>query len=302
MLVCVASVNFIPLFRDLAYFNEVSNGNHLIRYITIAKGVTFILYPLLGLLADLVFSRYKVIAAGLVMISAGLLTLSIIALALILTGLHTGIYFVLLACGMIPIGVTVLSFGMVEANALQFGMDQLTEASGEQLSRFVHWYFWVVWLGQFLFNIASALGLFVFVLFLAIGYLEYSKYYMIGGAAVISAILLVISSVVICVKKHYLNTARISRNSLQNIFLVLKYSWQHTFPENRSAFTYWEEDIPARIDFGKNKYGGPFTNEEVEDVKTFFHMLVLLLSLFGSYLTGDTFSTMQQLELQQGCP
>ena len=37
--------------------------------------------------------------------------------------------------------ILLLSLGVVEANALQFGMDQLTEASGEQLSRFVHWYF-----------------------------------------------------------------------------------------------------------------------------------------------------------------
>ena len=29
-------------------------------------------------------------------------------------------------------------------------------------------------------------------------------------------------------------------------------------PERRSAFTYWEEDIPRRIDLGKSKYGGPF--------------------------------------------
>ena len=123
VLICVALVNFVPLFRDLAYFNEVSNGIYLNRYVAIGQGVTFILYPLLGLLADQVFSRYKVIAAGSTIMSAGLFTLSIIVLAYTLTDLHTGIYLVLLACGMIPLGVTVLSFGMVEANALQFGMD-----------------------------------------------------------------------------------------------------------------------------------------------------------------------------------
>ena len=45
------------------------------------------------------------------------------------------------------------------------------------------------------------------------------------------------------------------------------------YPENRSAFTYWENDIPPRIDLGKNKYGGPFTTEEVEDTKSFFRIL-----------------------------
>ena len=30
---------------------------------------------------------------------------------------------------------------------------------------------------------------------------------------------------------------------------------------------YWEEDYPSRLDLGKKKYGGPFSEEEVEDVK-----------------------------------
>ena len=38
--------------------------------------------------------------------------------------------------------------------------------------------------------------------------------------------------------------------------------------------------FPRRIDLGKNKYGGPFTNEEVEDTKTFLRILPLLLCLF----------------------
>ena len=52
----------------------------------------------------------------------------------------------------------------------------------------------------------------------------------------------------------------------------------------------------------KNKYGGPFTNEKVENVKSIFHMSLLLLSLFGLHMFGDTFPLSKQLEMQQGCP
>ena len=79
------------------------------------------------------------------------------------------------------------------------------------------------------------------------------------------------------------------------------YSWKHNVPEHRSAFTYWEEDIPRRIDLGKNKYGGPFTNEEVEDTKTFLRILPLLLCLFGYHLAGDGYSAPEQL-LETSCP
>ena len=36
-----------------------------------------------------------------------------------------------------------------------------------------------------------------------------------------------------------------------------------------------------RIDFAKTKYGGPFSTQQVEDVKTFYRMLTVLVSLLG---------------------
>ena len=47
----------------------------------------------------------------------------------------------------------------------------------------------------------------------------------------------------------------------------------------RSAFTYWEDQLPSRIDLGKEKYGGPYTNEQVEDVKTVLRLIGLLAVL-----------------------
>ena len=90
-------------------------------------------------------------------------------------------------------------------------------------------------------------------------------------------------------KKH-LSIEPAGNNPFATVYQVLKYSWKHKVPERRSAFTYWEEDIPRRIDLGKNKYGGPFTTEEVEDTKSFFSILLLLLSLFGFHLSGNGFT------------
>ncbi len=61
---------------------------------------------------------------------------------------------------------------------------------------------------------------------------------------------------------------------------MVKFAWKHRSPINRSAFTYWEEEIPSRIDLAKSRYGGPFSIEQVEDVKTFFRLLVVLLPVF----------------------
>ena len=81
-------------------------------------------------------------------------------------------------------------------------------------------------------------------------------------------------------RKHvFINPVRI--NPFKVVFTVLIYAWKHKYPVNRSAFTYWESDIPSRIDLGEHKFGGPFTNEQVEDVKTLLQLLIFIISLFG---------------------
>ena len=73
---------------------------------------------------------------------------------------------------------------------------------------------------------------------------------------------------------------------------------QNKYPRLRSAFTYWEDKPYSRIDLGKAKYGGPFTTEQVEDVKTFFRVLgiaVVLTPLPG--LAFFTYSTYKKVNV-----
>ena len=71
-----------------------------------------------------------------------------------------------------------------------------------------------------------------------------------------------------------------SPKGLKTVYQVLKFATKHKTPLNRSALTYWEEDMPSCLDLGKSRYGGPFTTEQVENVKTFFKMLVMHLPIF----------------------
>ena len=68
--------------------------------------------------------------------------------------------------------------------------------------------------------------------------------------------------------------------SFKLIYKVIKFAIVTKHPRCRSAFTYCEDELPSRIDFGKSKYGGPFTTEQVEDVKTLLRLLPLIL-IFG---------------------
>ena len=92
----------------------------------------------------------------------------------------------------------------------------------------------------------------------------------------------VVSSLALCFDflcQNWLMFEPVSQNPLKSIYSVLKYAATHKHPTRRSALTYWEEDILSRIDLGKSKYGGPFTTEQVEDVKTFFRLLVVSIGV-----------------------
>ena len=80
-----------------------------------------------------------------------------------------------------------------------------------------------------------------------------------------------------------------SRNPYKLVYRALKFAKDHTTPLRRSAFTYCEDELPSRLDFGKEKYGGPFSTEQVEDVKAFLGILQVLLTL-GPIMMVD-FST-----------
>ena len=86
------------------------------------------------------------------------------------------------------------------------------------------------------------------------------------------------SSIFLC-SPNWLIIEPKSPQSLKTIYKVLKFAAKHKAPLNSSAFTYWEEDIPSRIDLAKSKYGGPFTTEQVEDVKTVLRLMVIFLPL-----------------------
>ena len=67
--------------------------------------------------------------------------------------------------------------------------------------------------------------------------------------------------------KHWLDTTSHNINPVKLIIKVLKYVRKNKYLSNRSALTYWERNYPSRLDLGKEKYGGPFTEEQVENVK-----------------------------------
>ena len=89
-------------------------------------------------------------------------------------------------------------------------------------------------------------------------------------------------------------------NPVKLVAKVLCYARKHKCPENRSALTYWEDKAPSRLDLDKGKYGGPFTEEEVEDVKTFLRLLPLIIVSTLATAFNEQYIEMMNPELY-GC-
>ena len=209
-------------------------------------------------------------------------------------------------CGMVFIITGLLGLGIYEANAIQFGMDQMLESSSEQLSSFIHWHFWCVHIGP-LITYYAIVGTVPFIDCLFDADDTFDTFSHLLGWILIAfscfQIVIAVCGILLSfMAKKYLRIEETYKNPLRIVIKVVIYSLKHKHPERRSAFTYWENDIPSRIDLGKEKYGGPFTYEQVEDVKTMFGLLLLIVSLFGYHLSGDGYSLSHYIMNTVGCP
>ena len=112
--------------------------------------VAYLLYPLLGWLSDVYFTRYKVIRLTIIIMCVVATVFTGISTACVLdVTITTNLKGIIVLTVVLPfLLLAVLSLGLFEANVIQLGMDQLLEASSDQLSSFIHWYYWSSSLGQ----------------------------------------------------------------------------------------------------------------------------------------------------------
>ncbi len=235
--------------------------------IVLAIGVVTVIGPLAGLAASAYFSRYKVERAALWLMWAG--NTAAVAI-LILKRFFPDSQQILYYTGILIAIVTNFSGGaLFLVNSIPFGLDQMPGASGEQISAFIHWYVWAALAGLATDSLISTIR-------------TCTKSVTPDTDILISLFSAASLSVALCsfiLLRHWLTIEPSGTNPLKTIFRVLKFAVKHKRPIRRSAFTYCEDDKPSRIDLGKSKYGGPFTNEEVEDVKACLRMVVVIGSI-----------------------
>ena len=280
----------------------------------VTQGIAFLLYPLFGWISDVCNCHYKMIKTAFVLTFASSVLMLLTSLERMFNSnspdFENIMVIVRLIVSIIVLTISIGGLGLYEAIAIQFGMRQLFEASAEKLSAFIVWYYWSLNLGSLIVFYAW-LPVYIYYQDCKIKYIngtfQHKENIHIFGwgifpSALLQTITAVIGMIIVHKSKSCVENDQLKMNPFKTVREVLKYAFQHKYPEGRSAFTYWENTIPSRMDYGKDKYGGPFTNEEVEDVKTFLRLSLLILSLFGYFLHDDGNSLISFLIHRLGCP
>ena len=226
--------------------------------------------PLTGWLADVRYGRYKIIQWSMwtMWISSLLLTSGLVFLQLFELQNDTALKLVMSL--LIPLGI---GYGGFQANIIQFGVDQLPDASSCEVRAFVAWYVWTSISSQ----VTASLTLY---------YVSSEQYKLLSLALLICGNLSLTVSMNIIFKNVLIKEPG-TQNPFKLVYKVIMYALKNKRPRQRSAFTYWEDHIPSRIDLGKRKYGGPFTTEQVEDVKTLFRVLFIVFVIAALYGTTN---------------
>ena len=240
--------------------------------------------PLAGWLADVYIGRYKIILYSCLLSWAALTLDTTIRVIQELVYSYQSINTVIVE---VLYGAVGIGLGGFLSTIIQFGIDQLYDASTTEISAFIMWS-----IGAF------CCPNFVFSLLLSYAALWNYQYLPLLGH-LLSCVFLTLILISLFCCSNWLIKEPISQNPFKLIYRVTKYAIKNKYPQNRSAFTYSEDEVISRIDYGKSKYGGPFTIEQVEDVKTFYKALPLVIMysiLAGEMVAANQLSTFLQLQ------
>ena len=287
---------FLVFFCVFIIVLDLPNQKHSIgAFLEVTAVILLLLVAIIsGWLADTKVGRSKVVQTGIFLSWLGtvLATVgSVLSLAVDTTsnaanGIIQAVHFVALctACGGAAIFFT---------NVVQFGLEQMPDASSDAMTAFIAWFVIVTSLG---------FGCFATVRRLLSSYCNtQTRMHDMLLRSITGCALL---SIAMCSKflvSHWLIDHRQNHHPLKTVYRVLKFAKQHKYPVNRSAFTYCEDEIPSRIDLGKSKYGGPFTTEEVEDVKTFFRILLVLIVIYTNAIPIFLINAVSIHTIKRGC-
>ena len=290
------------MFYDISTYIQISQDSR-VQYIALSTFFTFIavLSPVAGLLTDVKFSRFKAVQctsyAIIIKVAAFFVIINFVFAVMACKDIPSShsvkLTALIIAYTMLLIMVTVYMVFII--NAIQFGLDQLHDSPTEDSILYIHWYVWIYYTCSLITQIAFNLSFYEGYYVDSSNILRISGYSLANLSCIITLILLTVSLCVVHYRKVWFLIEPAGVNPYKLVYRVVKFAYQHKVPLRRSAFTYCDEESPTRLDVGKCKFGGPFTTKQVEDVKAFWGILKVLITIGPAFLLQIVMQTLLPL-------
>ncbi|XP_056628958.1 LOW QUALITY PROTEIN: solute carrier family 15 member 4 [Triplophysa dalaica] len=274
----------------------------------IFMGVTYLISPFGGWLADACLGKFLTIALSFVLYLIGLLLFPFVAsenTRNYLCGEEMAFPVQPAECfpvnGSVPANVTcinrkpycgpavysglvlvALGVGAVKSNITPFGADQVKDRGPEATRRFFNWFYWCINLGAIL-----SLG--------GIAYIQQNISFSIGY--IIPAVCLGVSLIVFVLGYTVFITKPADGSAFSGMFSILGSALCVRGPKEPSLL----RQKPTLLDSAKVTYGGRFPEEKVEEVKSLLKILPVFLALipyWTVYFQMQTTYYLQSLHLR----
>ncbi len=286
----------------LGFFGLHEPWKNVLCAIFLQEVLPNLLYPVAGWIADAKVGRYKVIRFSLFLMWLGSVVLLLIALLKYSVAYSPDMYepnvnyrygkvrVVALLLAILAYILNSIGIAGFHTNIIPFGLDQMEDGSTEQHSAFIHWYYWtrklsfgvLIWLivhsntdyciKEFLFGPNSSNpDPYNQEFFFRLGFVPLTLDCVFLTAAVCIDFIL---------SPKYLNKDPKTHYPIRRIWKISRFVQENKqLVGRRKAITFTYDAPPSRWDFAKRLYGGPFDEDDVEDVHTFWRVLGFILSV-----------------------
>lgn len=233
----------------------------------VIHGVTQIMFPVAGHVADSYAGKHNVIRFSLWVGWVGFAVMGVcFSLETFDDDINTLNKFFVMPAIFVLLSVSYISF---TATIIPFGMDQLQGASHIHHRSFFYWWYWTLNVGVIIVNVP-----------------QYCQTRVEMGVTIQAEIGIVCMSVALILdalfKHWFVIEPKCSKNNpIKQIVRILRETRakkkKHWIPSSVRH----ELDMRrlSRLDLVKKRYGGKYETEEVEDVRTFFRILLVLCSV-----------------------
>lgn len=220
-----------------------------------------VLLPIGGWLADTRIGRYKMIRCSMWIMWIGIVLTTVAELLLSSVGtvqndsINNGIY--LLMCSIMVIGLS----GFM-SNIIHLGIDQLIDASATEITSFITWYVMTLFASNITVHfvtdcVVTASTFYIKTLFVA-----------------------VCLSLALCLDfmfQHVLVKEQVTVKSIRVIIGVIAYTIRNRhLRHNQIAVASDNGAVPSRFNIAKHMHGGPYTSQQVDNVRRFLSVLAVI--------------------------